>query len=325
MVQVTDTEESPRRARLPKAVPGQPGDPVAQAAGTGEVPEALGLEPEEGRAAHDTGLHLRLRLGLLDAQVRAAVTARRAVDPNPDDAFKGLYISDQDTDRLLEGGWPAMPEPSPEHLASQARVEELFAPGGTASRLSRLAERFSPRGPAADRGGVAALPSRPPSEPRQDRYSTRISNCPGSSMVMTPPQSQMQIEVSSRAGSPPSIVVTAPGNHGSVIIGRQGIGVRTPRAAAVAMITSGLSSLMHITKVSMFRIGMESKMFAAGRGTEDPRVGQHVQDGRRHPEGARHDCPGADLKPHAHLRLALGHRTWWRGLRTRSTAGSRLT
>ncbi len=47
--------------------------------------------------------HLLGRLRVLEAAVRQAVAARRAVDPGLDDPFRGLYIGDDDVDRLLAG------------------------------------------------------------------------------------------------------------------------------------------------------------------------------------------------------------------------------
>jgi AAA+ superfamily predicted ATPase len=99
------------------------------------------VEPGESEAI-DPGLHLQLRLGLLETQVRGAVAARREVDPNPDDAFRGLYVSDEHVDQLLAGGWPPMPPVSSEILESRSEIDVAFAAGGQASRLGRLAERF---------------------------------------------------------------------------------------------------------------------------------------------------------------------------------------
>lgn len=62
----------------------------------------------------------------------------------------------------------------------------------------------------------------------------------------------------------PIIVVGAPGAHGAGITGTQGIGVRTPMAAAVADATEGLAMLWHMPKGMMFTIGLLSMMFAAG-------------------------------------------------------------
>jgi hypothetical protein len=63
---------------------------------------------------------------------------------------------------------------------------------------------------------------------------------------------------------PPIMVVAAPGVHGVVVTGMQGIGVNTPRAAAVADATVGLAIDMHIPNGGMFVIGIKSMMFAAG-------------------------------------------------------------
>ncbi|WP_261569925.1 ATP-binding protein [Frankia gtarii] len=46
------------------------------------------------------------QLAVVEEQVRAAVAARRAVDPEPDDAFRGLYLSDEHIDVLLRRGVP---------------------------------------------------------------------------------------------------------------------------------------------------------------------------------------------------------------------------
>ncbi len=83
-------------------------------------------------------------------------------------------------------------------------------------------------------------------------------------MVMTPPQVHMQVDVLFSAGIPPIMQVAEPGVHGEVVTGTQGIGVSTPRAAAVADATAGFATDMHMPKVGMFVIGIKSMMFAAG-------------------------------------------------------------
>lgn len=67
-----------------------------------------------------------------------------------------------------------------------------------------------------------------------------------------------------RAGMLPIITVADPGAHGAGITGTQGIGVKTPKAAAVAEATSGFAMELHIPKGGMFTIGMLSMMFEAG-------------------------------------------------------------
>ncbi|QGN34967.1 ATP-binding protein [Microlunatus sp. Gsoil 973] len=55
------------------------------------------------------GLRYLLDLaGLIEDRVRALIRLRRAGDPNPDDPFRGLYVSDELVDRLLQ---------PPQHLA----------------------------------------------------------------------------------------------------------------------------------------------------------------------------------------------------------------
>jgi hypothetical protein len=86
----------------------------------------------------------------------------------------------------------------------------------------------------------------------------------GTVMVITPPHMHVQVEVLLRAGMPPSIIVGEPGTHGATVFGMQGMGVNTPRAAAVADATIGLASDRHTPKGGMFTIGLLSMMLAAG-------------------------------------------------------------
>lgn len=78
---------------------------------------------------------LLTQLGEVERRIRGLVAARRAVDPHPDDPFRGLYLSDEAVDRVLESESEALlllaeglPEPSDDR------------PGGPASgRLRTLA------------------------------------------------------------------------------------------------------------------------------------------------------------------------------------------
>src|ERR1039457_3621718 len=81
---------------------------------------------------------------------------------------------------------------------------------------------------------------------------------------MTPPHMHIKVEESSSAGMLASITVGAPGAHGAVVLGMQGIGVSTPRAAAVAAATVGFAGLEHMPNGMMLTIGLLSMMFAAG-------------------------------------------------------------
>jgi hypothetical protein len=83
-------------------------------------------------------------LGLVEERVRAAVAARRAVDPSPEDPFRGLYLSDDQVDRLLYGGIP----PAFPVLAGAPWVVEIERSGamaeaeGSPVRLRHLTRAF---------------------------------------------------------------------------------------------------------------------------------------------------------------------------------------
>ena len=55
---------------------------------------------------------------------------------------------------------------------------------------------------------------------------------------------------------------TEPGAHGPAGTGTQGIGVGTPRAAAVAAMTAGFAGEAHIPNIGMFAIGNVSAIVA---------------------------------------------------------------
>ncbi len=71
------------------------------------------------------------RLAVIEERVRAAVAARRAVDPEPDDAFRGLYLSDEHADRLLDAGYPRRLRAS-----SNEGMSPADADGARADRLA---------------------------------------------------------------------------------------------------------------------------------------------------------------------------------------------
>jgi hypothetical protein len=79
-----------------------------------------------------------------------------------------------------------------------------------------------------------------------------------------PPHMHVHIEEMLSAGIPPIRTVGAPGVHGATVFGMHGIGVNTPKAAAVAEATVGFASDIQTPKVGMFTIGLLSMMFAAG-------------------------------------------------------------
>lgn len=81
-------------------------------------------------AGRETDLaHLWRRLGAVERRVRDAVAARRAVDPAPDDPYRGLYLTPEAAERVL-----ATPRPPAGDVEADGPE-----PG---SRLWLLAERF---------------------------------------------------------------------------------------------------------------------------------------------------------------------------------------
>jgi len=83
-------------------------------------------------------------------------------------------------------------------------------------------------------------------------------------IVMTPPHVHIHVEVLLSAGLPFIITVGEPGTQGVAVAGIQGIGVNTPKAAAVAEATTGLVGVIHIPKGGMLTMGMWSMIVAAG-------------------------------------------------------------
>ena len=109
----------------------------------GVVPPPLAGERRPG-GLDESLTHVLRRLELIEARVRAAVARRRATDPETDDRFRGLYISQGHVDRLLaEKSVPAAPDAG----AAKAR-EEIEAAADAAERdgadlrLRRLARNF---------------------------------------------------------------------------------------------------------------------------------------------------------------------------------------
>jgi hypothetical protein len=67
-----------------------------------------------------------------------------------------------------------------------------------------------------------------------------------------------------RAGKLPRSTVGDPGAQGAGVFGTQGIGVKTPQAAAVADATVGFARELHIPKGIMLVMGMLSMILASG-------------------------------------------------------------
>lgn len=87
---------------------------------------------------------------------------------------------------------------------------------------------------------------------------------PGFVICMIPPYAHISFDVLFNAGFPPISTVGLPGAQGAVITGMHGIGVSTPRAAAVADATCGLARELHIPNGITFFIGTLSIIVAIG-------------------------------------------------------------
>lgn len=88
--------------------------------------------------------------------------------------------------------------------------------------------------------------------------------CPGLIIWMIPPQLHVSLEELFRAGIFATITVDEPGAHGAAITGIQGIGVKTPKLAAVADATVGFAIDWHIPKGRMLTNGILSIILAIG-------------------------------------------------------------
>ncbi|MFF9320994.1 ATP-binding protein [Streptomyces sp. NPDC014735] len=77
--------------------------------------------------------HLLARATAVEQRVRRAVEARQATDPDPDDAFRGLYLTDDTVTRLLDSK-EARAFPSPVPYDEEAPAEP--------TRLTALADEF---------------------------------------------------------------------------------------------------------------------------------------------------------------------------------------
>ena len=88
--------------------------------------------------------HLVGRLQLIEARVRAAVARRRAADSEPDDRFRGLYISHSQVDNLLARSQSLMhADPDAERvLADVEDAADQAEANGHDLRLRRLMRSF---------------------------------------------------------------------------------------------------------------------------------------------------------------------------------------
>ncbi|MFI5260026.1 MAG: ATP-binding protein [Candidatus Limnocylindrales bacterium] len=108
------------------------------ASSVSETTGAEGSETDEGPATRvDPSLrHLAGRMAIVEARVRILVAARRALDANPDDRFRGLYVSDAEAARLAGGRGPD-PGDAPRSVP-QAGQTDASSGGGVAAALAAV-------------------------------------------------------------------------------------------------------------------------------------------------------------------------------------------
>ncbi|MFE9354481.1 ATP-binding protein [Streptomyces olivaceoviridis] len=110
-------------------------------------PRTPPVETDAADGAADPGLrHLLDRAILVEQRVRRAVHSRQLTDPDPDDAFRGLYLSDETIHRLLEHGRPrtvtAPDDADTGFLAEAESRADAAEAAGHAVRLRTLARDF---------------------------------------------------------------------------------------------------------------------------------------------------------------------------------------
>ncbi|MGW3461530.1 ATP-binding protein [Streptomyces olivaceoviridis] len=110
-------------------------------------PRTPSVETDPADGAAGPGLrHLLDRAILVEQRVRRAVHARQLTDPDPDDAFRGLYLSDETIHRLLEQGRPltvtAPDDTDTDFLAEAESRADAAEAAGHAIRLRTLARDF---------------------------------------------------------------------------------------------------------------------------------------------------------------------------------------
>ncbi|MGW3950397.1 ATP-binding protein [Streptomyces sp. NPDC004752] len=103
--------------------------------------------PAESAAPDRNLRHLLDRAVLIEQRVRRAVHARQLTDPAPDDAFRGLYLSDETVHRLLDAGPRTFAVTAPDStdtgfLAEVESRADAAEASGRPTRLRTLAHDF---------------------------------------------------------------------------------------------------------------------------------------------------------------------------------------
>jgi len=86
--------------------------------------------------------HVLGRLGIIESRIRDLVAVRRRDDPAPDDPFRGLYLSDEAVDRLLDTRRSAVDWPLDARLEACETEADAAEDAGCRLRLRDLAATF---------------------------------------------------------------------------------------------------------------------------------------------------------------------------------------
>jgi len=86
--------------------------------------------------------HLEARLAILEARVGEAVARRRSTDPQPDDRFRGLYVSDTTVNELLARPDRVIDEPAVHGTAAVELHADALELAGGHLRLRSLSRSF---------------------------------------------------------------------------------------------------------------------------------------------------------------------------------------
>jgi hypothetical protein len=88
--------------------------------------------------------------------------------------------------------------------------------------------------------------------------------CPGLSTEIDPPQVHNSLQLLLTIGIEPLSTAGTPGSQGEAVAGTQGIGVRTPSAAAVAEATVGFDGEVHMPNGGTLTMGLKCELLADG-------------------------------------------------------------
>ena len=212
-------------------------------------PRWSSLPPTDASARHLAG-----RLGLVADRVRLAVERRRSGDPDPDDRFRGLYVSDAQVDHLLGGGHGPL-------------LEAGDDPGRGRARARRSRPRRTPRRRRARRSGCAASPAASTwsrstwssSSSPWRRISTRASSASTATSTTTSPGDGPAS--ASPSSCPASARDPGPGGRGSA---------RWPRSSPAASSSWRMPTVPFLTRA--LRVPDRVAAHLLGDATPDPAV-----------------------------------------------------